>query len=66
MSCSTTLSMVASGMAKLMPDDCPSLVLVPCLERAVAMATFMPMTRPRASTNGPPELPGFTAASVWM
>jgi len=30
------------------------------------MAVFMPITRPRLSTRGPPELPGFRAASVWM
>ena len=26
----------------------------------------MPMTLPRESTSGPPELPGLMAASVWM
>jgi hypothetical protein len=26
----------------------------------------MPMTMPRLSSSGPPELPGFTAASNWM
>ena len=26
----------------------------------------MPTTRPRPSTSAPPELPGFSAASVWM
>src|SRR5436190_1626987 len=30
------------------------------------MAVFMPMTWPREFSSGPPELPGFTAASVWM
>ena len=25
-----------------------------------------PITRPAASTSGPPELPWFTAASVWI
>ena len=30
------------------------------------MAVLMPTTRPRESTSGPPELPGFSAASVWM
>ena len=25
-----------------------------------------PPTRPRESTSGPPELPGFSAASVWI
>jgi hypothetical protein len=27
---------------------------------------FTPITRPRASTKGPPELPGLSAASVWI
>ena len=27
---------------------------------------FTPMTSPRELTSGPPELPGFNAASVWM
>ena len=26
----------------------------------------MPITRPSASSSGPPELPGLIAASVWM
>src|SRR5213592_4324614 len=30
------------------------------------MAVLTPMTRPCESTSGPPELPGFKAASVWM
>ena len=30
------------------------------------MAVFTPITSPRALTSGPPELPGFSAASVWM
>ena len=30
------------------------------------MATFMPIIRPLVSSSGPPELPGFMAASVWM
>jgi len=29
-------------------------------------AVLMPTTRPRLSTRGPPELPGLSAASVWM
>ena len=29
-------------------------------------ALLMPMTLPRESTSGPPELPGLMAASVWM
>ena len=30
------------------------------------MAAFTPMARPSRSTSGPPELPIFTPASVWM
>ncbi len=30
----------------------------------LAMAVLMPICRPRLSSKGPPELPGFTAASV--
>ena len=31
-----------------------------------ASATTMPMTMPRPSSSGPPELPGLTAASNWI
>ena len=30
------------------------------------MPVTMPTTRPPMSTSGPPELPGFTAASNWI
>ena len=30
------------------------------------IAVLMPTTSPAAVTNGPPELPGFSAASVWI
>ncbi len=30
------------------------------------MAVLTPMTRPRESASGPPELPGLRATSVWM
>ena len=30
------------------------------------MAVLMPMTSPELATSGPPELPGFKAASVWI
>ena len=30
------------------------------------IAVLTPTTRPLESSKGPPELPGFTAASVWM
>src|SRR5713101_3807935 len=42
------------GMAKQMP--CAGWIT----------AVLMPMTWPRLSTSGPPLLPGFRAASVWM
>ena len=29
-------------------------------------AVLMPMTSPREDTSGPPELPGLSAASVWI
>jgi len=37
--------------------------LPPVRER---IAVFTPMTRPSASTRGPPEFPGLMGASVWM
>jgi hypothetical protein len=30
------------------------------------MAVLMPTTSPAEDTSGPPELPGLSAASVWM
>ena len=36
----------------------------PCAGRITAV--LMPMTSARDVTSGPPELPGFSAASVWM
>ena len=33
---------------------------------AAMIAVFTPMTSPRESTSGPPELPGLSAASVWI
>jgi hypothetical protein len=44
-------------MAKPMPTD------PPVCEK---IAVLMPTSAPRTSTSGPPELPGFTEASVWM
>ena len=29
-------------------------------------AVLMPITSPREDTSGPPELPGLSAASVWI
>ena len=37
---------------------------IPCAGKMTAV--FTPMTSPREFTSGPPELPGFSAASVWM
>ena len=36
----------------------------PCA--AMTTAVFTPMTDPLVVTSGPPELPGLSAASVWM
>ena len=46
----TKRAMRLIGMAKPRPALCPDLV---------AMATFMPISRPLVSSSGPPELPGF-------
>ena len=32
----------------------------------VAICELMPITRPLASSSGPPELPGLIDASVWI
>ena len=37
---------------------------IPCAPWITAV--FTPITSPRELTNGPPEFPGFSAASVWM
>ena len=37
---------------------------MPCAGRMTAV--FTPITVPAESTSGPPELPGLSAASVWM
>ena len=46
----------ATGTANPTPSPPPEFVLI---------CWLTPMTFPRASRSGPPELPGFTAASVW-
>ena len=46
-----------TGTAKPMPEPPPFWA---------TKAVFTPITRPCASTSGPPELPGLMAASVWM
>src|SRR6266446_2378363 len=42
----------------------PTAKQIPWAGRITAVLT--PTTRPRESTSGPPELPGFNAASVWI
>ena len=37
---------------------------MPCAGRMTAVLT--PITLPRESSKGPPEFPGFSAASVWI
>ena len=50
------------GIAKPMPME-PAESLEVAVE---AIDELMPITWPAALNVGPPELPGFTAASVWM
>jgi hypothetical protein len=38
--------------------------LIDCAPRITAVLT--PTTSPREFSSGPPELPGFSAASVWI
>ena len=59
-SCGTIFLAVSIGTAKPIPT------LPPSSPPPVRIAELMPMTRPAASISGPPELPGFSAASVWM
>ncbi len=47
----------STGIARPTPADAPEVDRI---------AVFTPMSRPALSMSGPPELPGFTAASVWM
>ena len=37
---------------------------MPCAMPMIAV--LMPTTSPEAATSGPPELPGLSAASVWI
>src|SRR5450631_3495606 len=62
MICSATRRAWLIGMEKPTPMD----PLWPAPLDRVAMAELTPMTRPRPSTSGPPELPGLIAASVWI
>jgi hypothetical protein len=48
------------GTAKPTPE------LVAFVEPFVAIWSTIPITLPEASSSGPPELPGFSAASVWI
>ena len=50
---------VSDGIAKPMPTFPPP-------APAVAICEFTPITRPLASSSGPPELPGLIGASVWI
>mmetsp|Transcript_101482 Transcript_101482/g.293610 ORF Transcript_101482/g.293610 Transcript_101482/m.293610 type:complete len:292 (+) Transcript_101482:180-1055(+) len=56
-SCDATRTTVFTGIAKPTPAKAPD---------GLAIIVFTPMSRPRASSNGPPEFPGLMAASVWM
>src|SRR6478609_459181 len=42
----------------------PTAKQIPCADGMMAVLT--PTTAPRDVTRGPPELPGLSAASVWM
>ncbi len=57
MICSSTVRASETGIAKPMPCE------PPLCEK---MALLTPIRLPAESTSAPPELPGFTAASVWM
>ena len=60
MICATTPRTVLLGTAKPMPR-------LPCWPvLPVEICELTPITSPRASSSGPPELPWFSAASVWM
>ena len=53
MTCTAVLTGTANPSPSL-PPDC------------VLICSLIPMTLPRESNSGPPELPGLMAASVWM
>ena len=54
----TTCFAVLIGMANPMPTE-------PLPDPPVSICALIPITRPRESTSGPPELPGLIDASVW-
>jgi hypothetical protein len=56
-SCAITFFTVSEGMSKAMPTEPPE---------GEKMAVLTPMTLPSTSKVGPPELPLFTGASIWM
>ena len=58
-SCGITVLAVSTGTAKPIPT-------LPPVPLPVAIWELIPTTRPRASSSGPPELPGLSAASVWI
>ena len=60
---STTLRTVFEGTAKPMPL---LLAVPPPVEPLDSICEFTPITRPPESSSGPPELPGLSAASVWI
>ena len=54
-SCDAISLALLIGIAKLKPAPGPDLIRV-----------FIPITSPLLFSSGPPELPGFIAASVWI
>ena len=50
---------VLTGIANPIPT-------LPWPPSPVAIWELIPITRPAASSSGPPELPGLIGASVWM
>jgi hypothetical protein len=59
LSADSALLAVSIGTAKPIPT-------LPLPPPPVSIWELMPITRPAASSSGPPELPGLIAASVWM
>jgi len=57
LSCGITAFKVSAGMAKPIPIEPPV---------GETIRVLMPITLPSRSKVGPPELPWFTGASIWM